>query len=474
MKLLIVEDDENNISLFEGELASSEGCEVTFARSRDSALELLNAGTFDLVVLDLRIPPQDGGLDASVDHGLAVHSRVQEISPGTPIIVFSAYGTLKLATKLAENSERHDIWGCGQEEPMTLYKEKSDFIECLSHIAKVLEHVSALGTIEVSTGGRALDLTHGHKRILRIFSRLNAGINIVVSPLGGGLSGAKTLRIEVQNEHATTTSFAVAKLGSIQDLHDEQARYEKCIAPAMAVGGFAHLIRFIRAGASNTGGIFYGFAKDYQQTLIQILSSDPARATATVAELRSMEKNWQDNAVNRPITVGDIRRFLVKDEAFDKFSAGLDFDWSGLEQTQVRMKWCCQHGDFHGLNILVRDGERPLLIDYGEVGHGPACLDPLILELSLLFHPGCKQACGGWPSTTQASNWANVGEYTKDTPIAPFIRACREWAFAVQPVDKGVYATAYAYSVRQLKFPDTDHNLARTIARAAYNAFVQT
>src|SRR5439155_10608663 len=106
-------------------------------------------------------------------------------------------------------------------------------------------------------------LTEDQKRILRIFSRLNQGANVSVSLLGGGLSSAKTVRLEVQNEHGARTTAAVAKLGSIKDLLDEENRYHRCIAPCLNVGGFAHLIRYLRAGAANTGGIFYGFARDY-------------------------------------------------------------------------------------------------------------------------------------------------------------------------------------------------------------------
>jgi hypothetical protein len=301
---------------------------------------------------------------------------------------------------------------------------------------------------------------------------MNQGANARVSSLGGGLSDAKTVRLEVQNQHSTTTSIAVAKLGKISALHDEETRYHRCIAPALSVGGFAHLIKFVRAGAAGIGGIFYGFAVDYRQTLIQLIQSSPETAAATVAQLRRLEATWQTNAVTKTTTVGDIRRTLIDDIVFLPLADALGFDWRTFEQTSVRVKWCCQHRDLHGINVLVRDAEIPLLIDYGEVEQAPACLDPLVLELSLLFHPGCKHVCGAWPSSDKALLWSDLDGYLSAGPLTPFIKACRDWAFAVEPLDKAVYATAYAYAVRQLKFVGTDHELACCIARSAHKAFI--
>jgi len=473
MKILIVEDDENSIALFEAEMPLGGPCVATFARSRDSALTQLQNGSFDLVVLDLKIPTQDGSLDSDINHGLAVHSYVQQHASGTPVVVFSAFGTYKIASRLGEISPRHDVWGCGQDQAMTLCREKSELAECLAHIKDVIAHDGILNAIAVSTGGRDLNLTNEQKRILRIFSRMNQGVNARVSPLGGGLSDTKTVRIEVQDQNSAVKSIAVAKLGPISAILDEETRYNHCIAPALAVGGFAHLIKFVRAGAANTGGIFYGFAKDYKQTLIELLGASPVQAAATITELRRLEITWQSNATNKVVTIAEIRRSLVADKTFAPLANQLGFDWHTFEQNQIRVKWCCQHRDLHGINVLVQDGDTPLLIDYGQVEEAPACLDPLVLELSLLFHPGCKHVRGTWPTSAQSLTWKNLDAYLTGTPLAPFVRGCREWAFAVEPLDKAVYATAYSYAVRQLKFPGVDHALAVAVAKAAHEAFVQ-
>jgi hypothetical protein len=130
-----------------------------------------------------------------------------------------------------------------------------------------------------------------------------------------------------------------------------------------------------------------------------------------------------------------------------------------------------QHRDLHGLNILVRNEQEQLLIDYAEVGPAPACLDPLILELSLLFHPACRDLCTNWPTVERGQHWADINAFLINCPFDSFLRACRTWAFDSGPGDKAVFATAYSYAVRQIKYSDTDHELAIAIAQAAYKRF---
>ena len=57
-----------------------------------------------------------------------------------------------------------------------------------------------------------------------------------------------------------------------------------------------------------------------------------------------------------------------------------------VERRQVQTRWCCVHGDLHGANVLARKDGECVIIDFGDVGDGPASLDPITLELSLLFH----------------------------------------------------------------------------------------
>jgi hypothetical protein len=99
-----------------------------------------------------------------------------------------------------------------------------------------------------------------------------------------------------------------------------------------------------------------------------------------------------------------------------------------------------------------------VLIDYGDVAEGPASLDPVTLELSVLFCPQTIPLMG-WPAHEQAQRWGNTDVFLDGCPAAEFIRACRAWAFEVSAGQREVAAVAYSYLMRQLKYPDTDKEL---------------
>lgn len=118
------------------------------------------------------------------------------------------------------------------------------------------------------------------------------------------------------------------------------------------------------------------------------------------------------------------------------------------------------HGDLHGCNILVAATGKTNLVDYGEVGDGPASLDPVTLELSLLFHPNAPGAAGPWPTAEQATAWGDLAAYLHGCPFSQFVRECRAWALRVAAGKREVAASAYSYLVRQLNYRDTNKERA--------------
>jgi len=467
MKLIIIEDNEDEIEVFQRELAKREDIEVLFARSRDRALQMIASQNFDFAVIDLKIPASEGGLDTDTSHGLAVRAALGEQASGTPAIIFSAFATLPLVQNLLNTTESHDIWGNGKLHPMTLFKQKSELGDCLALINAIADEIKTLSLIEISFGAQPLDLSYEQAIILRIFARLYGGTNIRVSALGGGLSGAKTCRLQVEDEHRMTTCYAVVKLGTVADLREEYRRFEAWVAPVLNVGAFAHVIRFLTTGAGRTGGLFYGLAKEYDWTLLDALRNAPASTPEIVRQIRGLENAWQHAAPKELAPISKIRRELLSDKEIHNQSHKLSFDWQQLESVKVWITRCRQHRDLHGLNVLLKNRQVPLLIDFAEVGIATASLDPLTLELSLLFHPACKSLYPGWPSMEQAQQWDDLDAFTSGCPGADYVRACRKWAFEIEAGDNAVFASAYAYAVRQLKYPDTDHNLAAAIAHSA-------
>lgn len=80
MRLLIVEDEEDVILDLSGRLGDLRpAIDIAVARSRSSAMEILETDEFDFIVCDLKLPPNDGGLDTDEAHGLAVHSSARAL-----------------------------------------------------------------------------------------------------------------------------------------------------------------------------------------------------------------------------------------------------------------------------------------------------------------------------------------------------------------------------------------------------------
>jgi DNA-binding response OmpR family regulator len=86
---IMVVDDEAVARISLAEILRLEGYQVATAASGEEALSLLNkSGPFDLMVLDLKMPGMDG---------LEVTEAVHKQSPGTVIILLTAFGVLETA-----------------------------------------------------------------------------------------------------------------------------------------------------------------------------------------------------------------------------------------------------------------------------------------------------------------------------------------------------------------------------------------
>lgn len=99
MASVMVVDDEAVARVSLAEILRLEGYQVATAASGEEALSLLNkSGPFDLMVLDLKMPGMDG---------LAVTEAVQRRSPGTVIVLLTAFATLETAIQAIRNGA-HD------------------------------------------------------------------------------------------------------------------------------------------------------------------------------------------------------------------------------------------------------------------------------------------------------------------------------------------------------------------------------
>jgi DNA-binding NtrC family response regulator len=93
MNLLIV-DDEESIGWALRRLAADEGHAATIASSAEEAVELAAQQTFDLIMLDVRLPGADG---------LSAMRQLKSLQPQAPIVVMTAFGNLATAVEAIRN-----------------------------------------------------------------------------------------------------------------------------------------------------------------------------------------------------------------------------------------------------------------------------------------------------------------------------------------------------------------------------------
>lgn len=89
-KILIVDDDKNIRLLLSQCLEENEDYEVTSAVDGEHALAKVDEESFDLVLLDMKLPGMDG---------LQVLRRLRALSPDQLVIVITAHGTIETAVE---------------------------------------------------------------------------------------------------------------------------------------------------------------------------------------------------------------------------------------------------------------------------------------------------------------------------------------------------------------------------------------
>ncbi len=88
MEKILIVDDEKNYPTILGEVLKEEGYTPVTASSALMALEILNDECIDLVLSDVNMPGMDG---------IELLEKIKEITPNTPVIVMTAYGSVEKA-----------------------------------------------------------------------------------------------------------------------------------------------------------------------------------------------------------------------------------------------------------------------------------------------------------------------------------------------------------------------------------------
>jgi DNA-binding NtrC family response regulator len=87
---LLVVDDEKNIRLTLSQTLASDTTTVETAVNGEEALQRLEGSSYDLMLLDLKMPGMDG---------LEALRRARQLRPQLPVIVLTAHGTVESAVE---------------------------------------------------------------------------------------------------------------------------------------------------------------------------------------------------------------------------------------------------------------------------------------------------------------------------------------------------------------------------------------
>jgi CheY-like chemotaxis protein len=467
MRVLLVEDKTDFAESIERATRSMQGVDLVWVASRDSALAALGSETFDLVILDRRIPSADGVLDDHADHGWRVFAHVRDEQAGTPVWFLTGSEDADFAAEINNTCGRQeDIHGLNAPEQMYLVFWKKRLADCVKNLRTFAEQREALERIAIRAASDSPALSADECRTLRIFARRRAGTVIDMKVLGGGLSSARVLKIIVREANEMVRITAVAKVAPLTDIHDEFGRYNTDIL-RLAPGGFPTLTLRVDAGAGRTGGLFYGMVGSPEvESLFDRLAAGHASVAGLPAAVRQIEQPWYLAKQAATVTVGQIRRAFIGDPQLHAIQAELGgIEISAIETRTVQVARCCQHNDLHCSNVVFDNTDRAMVIDFGDAGLSYAAVDPVTMELSTIFHMQHTRLPPGWPTEAAMSQWPEIDVYTEGCAFRPFIGACREWASGEAASPQEVFAVAYGYALRQLKYADTDKALARALIR---------
>ena len=465
MRVLIVEDEEHVAARLDELLGGLKPrVDTVIASSRSSGIEALQSDEFDFILCDLRLPPHDGGVDVDEAHGLAVHSEAKTVCPGTPCLFFTGIGTSENVREQLSAGGTQDVFGTGEDYGMTRFLTKDKFLSCVERLESFNSELAVLDAIELKISGNNSGLDPIEGRALRLLARSLGGTSIEASSLGG-LSGAQALRVTVKDDHARTLGSYFAKVDLRTNMKKERENYRQYVSPLLKMGHYPALGRDITAGIGKREALFYQLADEYTRSLFGVLELSERRATALVAVLREILAPWARVSERRAFRVGDLRIRRIKESFLQPYRDALG-SAKTIEESEREMTTHCQHGDLHGFNVLCDESGSAVVIDFGNVGPAPACTDPIVLELSVLFHKYSPFRRSSWPARGQAEAWFDLERYLIGCPIPGFIKKCREWANeAGGPTD--LPPVVYTEAVRQLKYGDANHERALEIARAA-------
>lgn len=475
IRVLLVEDDPHAAQAATDVMTELlGGSNPTVVGDRAAAISAIDNDFFDLIVLDLKIPLDACSDDPQPANGLAVFAHAKRAAPGTPLFLLTGSAVESFVPMLVKNACQIDIWVSGAPGRVSTVSvlPKLDFDKFGIELFPYFQGVESLGMVELDRGGVVLSIEE--ERLIRIFARRFQGVRCDVRPVGGGLSDAKVLRLTIQNAQGGTIQNCVCKIGTISSIRDESSRYHDYTVRLTPSATPRHLVT-LEFGGKDKAAVAYQLAQGHDYDFFQFIKLNDPQIKIAFSKLKLGLSGWFGAATQGMRSVRDLRCRLLSDDAKNLVLERRSLDWAErFECLEMPVKWGHVHGDLHGGNVLLSAEGDPAIIDYGDVGEGPMSLDAIALEFSLFFHPGGPCKTGEWPTAEQAEHWYDLEQYLVSCPYPEFIRQCRQWSTEMAAGSKERAAVAYAYLLRQLKYQDTDADLALRLLSGAKNLYDST
>lgn len=457
MKILFVEDNDGFAGDLEPVLRGISGVgEVLRVIDKESAATALRDELIDLVILDLSIPPNSASDAPDPEHGQALFHEARELRPGTPVFILTGAEVQKFSQGLAKFGNQVKLWGDNTQIETVSFFLKEEVDDLLVRVKALSEIFSRMNAVAINTRGKDLGLTAVQDQMLKSFANMADGIACDVSLLSGGLSEARVVKATAMDKARKPQVLCAGKLGPSSIIRAEHDAYEKH-ARKLGIGACPPLYCSIDVGVGLNGAIFYTLTDDDTCSLFERLASDPAIGPGAVGRVRTGLQRWTEAATADVVQVGDVRRRIIDDD--DAARVEMKFGISALRSIETRIvqvSQSCIHGDLHCGNVLVRSDGDAVLIDFGDAGPGFICLDPIAMELSLVFHPDAAKFGLRDGLMNNLEGWPDVDTFVRDDRLKPMVAACRDWAHDVGGGDHSVLASAYAYALRQLKYETVD------------------
>lgn len=340
-------------------------------------------------------------------------------------------------------------------------------------IEKIYITFSKILSVEIRPA-QSLNLPIEHDRLIRIFVNSVGGSIGKIKQIGGGLSDAKVYAVEVDDIYGSRIYNSICKCGKHIDIDTDAQNYTKYInrlTPEASPRIFGHY----QFGAKSSHGVFYGFAENHNDSFFKAMC-EKRISQELFASIKSLFIPWHSASTYKNDTIANIRRMLVNDEKTEELIKKYDIEHCSkrFEKKSVTYKHSCIHSDLHGENILLNtESKKAVLIDYGDINEGAIILDIITLECSSLFHPSIKDyiELGDWPTDIDINNWNNEKNYISNCPFPDSVVFCRSWLKDLDIGNREIAAGLYSYSLRQLKYPETNKQVAISLIKKAYDLY---